>query len=595
MFQQITLAHQKSFISEVKINPSPGMNLVIGRNNAGKTALLQMLNVLNPFTPSRSIKDGRGEPLVDPYREFIYNFSKDEFRRLIRVHGEKAKVTFPHNSSAIASRVMESDSVSIVFRHEQGRSWAIEAIYVDGNAVNVFNDEPFNMNTTCIISVKYDYSVQLQIVGGGGGKSLAQAVADYLAANTYEFKAERFSVGRCSFRHTDVLNADASNLPCVIRSLESKGNKIDYYNKAVRLLLPDIYGIRTAHIDDQQIEIRVWNYPFDSGRDDLAISLTDCGTGVGQILSILYVIFSSDTKKTIIIDEPNSFLHPSAARELMRIIAEHSQHQYFISTHSAETIMASPSATIHLLRKVEGETVITTSRPSVVGDLVDVMKEVGVRVGDVYGRENIVWVEGDTEAACFSLCLPPEKRSGVDFIALLNVGQITSKKAATKAIIDIYQKLSLTSALAPQTLRFSLDREGLTDQQIADIKRSLGEKVAFLPRRCFENFLIHPLALKKVIYNSNNDVTEEKLHNWLIQNGGNTLYKGHDVWKEDIFELKWLEKVDGARLLDAMLFENGAIVYDKVKHGRELAVYLLKHERGHLIQLVEHVAALLDN
>lgn len=48
----------------------------------------------------------------------------------------------------------------------------------------------------------------------------------------------------------------------------------------------------------------------------------------------------------IVIDEPQSYLHPGAAKKLIEILQEFPQHQYFIATHSAEIIAAANPSTI---------------------------------------------------------------------------------------------------------------------------------------------------------------------------------------------------------------------------------------------------------
>src|SRR6059058_1643718 len=69
--------------------------------------------------------------------------------------------------------------------------------------------------------------------------------------------------------------------------------------------------------------------------------LSDSGTGVAQVIAILAAVLTR-TYAVIVIDEINSFLHPAAAKALIRILkTEHGDHQYIISTHSAEVISAS--------------------------------------------------------------------------------------------------------------------------------------------------------------------------------------------------------------------------------------------------------------
>jgi predicted ATP-dependent endonuclease of OLD family len=78
-----------------------------------------------------------------------------------------------------------------------------------------------------------------------------------------------------------------------------------------------------------------------------------------QVLAILYVVLEEKEPRTIIIDEPQSFLHPGAIRKLFDILKgkDHAQHQYIVTTHSPTVITSASPATLLLVRKTEAENV----------------------------------------------------------------------------------------------------------------------------------------------------------------------------------------------------------------------------------------------
>jgi predicted ATPase len=45
------------------------------------------------------------------------------------------------------------------------------------------------------------------------------------------------------------------------------------------------------------------------------------------VLAILYVVMTSNHPQTIIIDEPQSFLHPGAVKKLIEVLKQYPQHQ----------------------------------------------------------------------------------------------------------------------------------------------------------------------------------------------------------------------------------------------------------------------------
>ena len=63
-------------------------------------------------------------------------------------------------------------------------------------------------------------------------------------------------------------------------------------------------------------------------REDLTVPLSEAGTGVGQVLSILTVVLEADHPTLILLDEPQSFLHPGAIRKLIEILKRYPRHQY---------------------------------------------------------------------------------------------------------------------------------------------------------------------------------------------------------------------------------------------------------------------------
>src|SRR5207248_195727 len=113
----------------------------------------------------------------------------------------------------------------------------------------------------------------------------------------------------------------------------------------------------------------VWNHDPSTQRIDLAVPLNECGTGLGQVLAILYVVLTSDLPQTIIIDEPQTFLHPGAARALVEILKDFSHHQFIIATHSPTIVSVARPANLILVQNEGGEAVLRPIDPVAGTDL----------------------------------------------------------------------------------------------------------------------------------------------------------------------------------------------------------------------------------
>lgn len=128
------------------------------------------------------------------------------------------------------------------------------------------------------------------------------------------------------------------------------------------------------------------------------------------------------------------------------------------------------------------------------------LAELGVSLSDIFGADNILWVEGPTEERCFPLILEKVANKtlrGIQILAIKNTGDFQGKHA--HIIFDIYDKLSGGKSLFPPAIGFIFDREGRSEKVIEDLRKRSQSPVEFLPRRMYENYLLHPKAIASVI------------------------------------------------------------------------------------------------
>jgi predicted ATP-dependent endonuclease of OLD family len=107
--------------------------------------------------------------------------------------------------------------------------------------------------------------------------------------------------------------------------------------------------------------------------------------------------------QTILIDKPTSFLHPGATRKLLEVMQDRRDHQYIVSTHSPVLIQAVQPNSVWLTRYEADQSTIHEVDLEKTEDLRLFLREIGVRLGDVFGADNVIWVEGETEEDCFPI------------------------------------------------------------------------------------------------------------------------------------------------------------------------------------------------
>lgn len=365
---------------------TPGFNLISGQNSSGKTALLEAMG-LNFFPhPHRSLQTvpTRGRiPHPDSLVDVSFAVSPEEVKDLMLAMGSSQfSIALPTLNSVFARTaglrdysvescgrlldfVFSQDLLTFKARlsvavQQNAHSWtALDVptfgLYVaDRNAQSAFRLMNFQIDRSGKFSVDNAYF--------GGPSDFGLALASSFQSRVYRFAAERMKVGRGAHGGGVVLAQDASNLPEVLNQLNINPYRLLKLNEKLRAILPQVQQVSVRGTGPGQVEIIVWNHDPKSERDDLAVPLAECGTGIGQVLAILYVVMTSERPQTIIIDEPQSFIHPGAARKLIEFLKDYSQHQYIIVTHSATIISAANPKTITLARLEGSETTPGSTR-----------------------------------------------------------------------------------------------------------------------------------------------------------------------------------------------------------------------------------------
>jgi len=318
-------------------------------------------------------------------------------------------------------------------------------------------------------------------------------------------------------------------------------------------------------------------------RDDLAVSLAESGTGVGQVIAILTLAIESTTPRCIIIDEPQSFLHPGAVRALfdeLRIIEgiRGVRHQYVASTHSTAVIDACAAERLLRVVKEDGESRIEVVDRNDLQQMYFVLEDVGARLSDVFGADAVLWVEGQTE----EVCLPMIARAigkvplGSTLIrSVVGTGSFDHQsKALRSQIVQIYERLTTGIAIIPPAVGFIFDREERSEKRIAELEGKPG--IHLLKRRLFENYLLVPGAIQSAmaqVISITGDTsvlpTVDAIEDALSPYQAAHLVTG-GTWLDH-------EKLDGSKILEELFQHFINRLYIKTRNGPMLVEWILEH------------------
>ena len=590
------IINYKSFYSTEVLTLTSGFNIVVGQNNVGKTALVQALSLDFKNNPHRSLKTlpQSYSSLQNPYSECrVYlELPPKQIKSFINQMGifyvPSKKGESPQNTfERFINALCDEQHLMCIFRGDGSPfSMSLEN-FEDGEAHNS-------------IYVTTELETGNLIWTGQVGSFAPQStygpiLGRILASKLYIFKAERLNIGECRVGSNPILASNAANLAEVLNLLQSSNvSRFKRFNQLVSVIFPQIKQITIPPINNETVKILIWTIDPDTERADLAVPLSESGTGIGQVLSILYVVLTSDEPRIIIIDEPQSFLHPGAVRKLIEILKSYSQHQFIITTHSPTVVTATNPQTLFLIRSEESESIVEPINVLETNEIRRFLLEIGARLSDVFGADNILWVEGRTEELCFPLLVEnilKQSLMGTQIIGVQHTGDFEGKRS--KTVFELYERLSRGRGLLPPAIGFIFDRENRTQQERDDLIRQSDGKIKFLNRKMYENYLLNPHAISFVLSQSDSskerEITLQDVEQWIKDNGCNRRYI--DTGKSPITSdhPQWLENVHAARVLEDIFsnLSDNRVTFDKVEHGVLLTEWIISNAQSDLSEVSE--------
>jgi predicted ATPase len=602
------LGNYKSFHEPPELEFTPGFNIVSGQNNAGKTALLEALGLNFGGKPHRSAKTMPARDTIPgpvSWADVSFALPPNELIELMLASGGGTfSLVKPDLGSAFAKKVGYVDdsreSVQKLWREILSEQFLTFKLRMDAGGAGwnlrslpSFGLYPAQGGRDIYQYVDFRLGLNREMTNSGGaGRSQMGDIGLQLAGafqrHVYRFNAERMNIGRGPHGVGTQLAPNAANLPEVLNQLQRNPSKFAALNRTLSTILPQVKQISVQAIGPGQLEILVWPHDPESQRDDLAVPLSESGTGIGQVLAILYVVMTSDRPQVIIVDEPQSFLHPGAARKLIEFLRMNGQHQFIIATHSPTVIAAADPKTITLVRYENAESTLQQLDATLERGMQATLADLGIRLSDSFGADNILWVEGRTEERCFRLIVEKLLRRplrGTEILGIRQTGDLESRDA--KKMFEIYRSLTEGGSLLPPAIAFILDQECRNENAKRELCHLSGGRVRFLPRRMYENYLLNPEAIATVV-NAISDFSSEPISVQAIREAvdrrlGNRTLHCSTVGVSNV------STVDGARVLAEIFneFSDTRVPYEKVRHGIALTEWLIEHRREDLGEIAE--------
>lgn len=614
------ISNYKSFHTDTAIDFLPGFNIITGKNNAGKTSLLEGLTLNFNGMPHRSLETvpvPGALPVNSSSALVTLVLNREELTNLLRGGGPyylaSPANTFrfangqafggPDTSRLFVDWFLSQPEFKVTVRRTVTIGTNEEKWAVVNPTFGLYDPEQRpGQNTRFFIPFRVQPDgmvVELGRAGVDDQQDICLWLARVMRPRIYRFFAERFNISQSPFGTSSVLAANAQNLPEVLNVLQGNPQRFFQLNHLLHEILPQVRQVSVHPLNGNTLEIKAWPHDPNSQREDLALPLNQCGSGIGQVAAILYVVLTASHPQVIIVDEPQSLLHPGAVRALIAVLKRYPQHQYIFATHSPTVITASNPSTVAVARLEGVETRLQTIDTRQTQDLQLYLADIGARLSDVFGADSILWVEGQTEESAFPLILSRvagRSLMGTAIIGIKQTGDLEGRDA--KRVFELYRRLSAATTLLPPALAFVLDRECRAQLLREDLERESQHKAHFLARRMFENYLLSAPGIAAVANEiqgfRDNPVTQEEVRD-LIE--AKRIELRYFCLGEREVPADWVREIDGATVLEDIFGElsQNRVSYDKVRHSVALTKWLIAHSPQEFQEILDLLLPLLPN
>ncbi len=530
--EKVRIRNYKSIADSGFIDISKQFTILVGKNNVGKTAFIEALSKcfgakLTPGKPERGTRPCRLDVSITL-----------ESRESDSLRGQNLKLTGEH----------------IVL--------SFQADLINGNVWFTGLREALDETSTGLLT-------------NVGGQVLRQydnlfSLYDRVASQSIYIFSNRKPKQSNQVKGYTGLDTEATNLHCALHALQSnKPPLFDEIEANFKELFPEVEYISTPVIDNNGGMVET-NIALKLEHVSDPVALHDCGSGFTQTLILLYLLFT-DENRLILLDEPHSFLHPSAEKAIYNLAANHPNHRFIFASHSPILINSSLDKNLYLVTKEGGK-----SKFSLLADVSSALSDIGISNSDYALSEKIIFVEGPTEENTIPLIL---ERHGMaqlgrnyTVIGLNGTGKEFSMKAASEINAGVLETLLKRIAVAPIPYHILLDRDNKSDELMHKLTERYGGHISFLERCELENYLLVPEAIAAVLngLGLDDDVSEEGIENKIsdcLGTAGGATVKGSDVL--------------------AQVFKDYLVEYSKVYHGQLIVRWLLNNNQGDLGEIAD--------
>lgn len=159
---------------------------------------------------------------------------------------------------------------------------------------------------------------------------------------------------------------------------------------------------RLLHIDNALLQVTFDDPTIVIEANGTRLPLSSYGTGVHELVILLTAVLSVNDA-ICCIEEPEIHLHPTLQREFIQFLTTETSNEYLISTHSPTLINANQGMFPHLSQEIQVFHIYQSDGSTIGGPVIETahslnaLSDLGVKASDILQTNCVIWVEGPSD------------------------------------------------------------------------------------------------------------------------------------------------------------------------------------------------------